>query len=534
MAHRLRVYHPGGEFDVTVPEGMSVREVLDTTDLRVRAACGGSGTCGACLVRLRAGRVTPLTMAEYLKLEPEQRAAGTRLACQLRLCGDAMVEVEEPAPPSPWRSLPAEQLQAPELLAAAGGRPDLPVHPYGVAIDLGTTHIRVALWNRRSGQRIATRVGANPQGDFGADVLNRLACARSPAQAARLGKLVRDAISLALRDMLARDVGEVTPMLAEIGQVVVVGNTAMLALLTGTGVTEMLDVGNWQAPISCRPEDPAAWHAAWRLPHAEIVVAPPLAGFVGSDLVADLIATGLDRHAAALLVDVGTNTELALWDGSTLHVTSVPGGPAFEAVGIRYGMAAEPGAIAAVAATTAGYALTVLGGGEARGYCGSGLIDSIAVLRRQGLLKPSGRFAVAPGSAGYRLDPANPKTALTAADIDIFQRAKAATGAALQNLLAAAGLRVGDLEQLYVCGAFGRHLDLGNAQSLGLLPPLPLDRITLSADASLAGCEMALLDPVRLNVLRTAPWSVQFRNMALDIDYDLEYINQLRLLPLSA
>ncbi len=510
--------------------GQSVRDLLDATDLRVRAACGGTGACGACLVRLVGGAANPFTLAEYQKLTAEQRNAGVRLACQLRPQGDMEVALDDPAPPSAWRSVPAE-----DLMPVQGCLPDLIGNIYGVAVDLGTSHIRVALWNRKTGQRIATRRGPNPQGAFGADVLNRLSAAHgNPARAAELASLARTAIVQAVRDILKRDVGEVTPMLNEIGAVVVVGNTAMLALLSGQGTPELLAPENWQRRIDCQPPDAAVFQAQWFMPHARIVLPGAVAGFVGSDLLADLLALDLTTGpAGALLLDVGTNNEIALWDGATLHVTSVPGGPAFEGGGVRFGMPAEPGAICRVRriASGKGYAFETVAGAEARGYCGSGLADAVAVLLQEGRLKPSGRFAVAPGTEGLRLDPANPRTALAGGDVDTFQRAKAATSAAMATLLTAAGMGWSDLQRLCVCGAFGRTLHVGHAQATGLLPPIDPARIELYADATLAGCERMLLaahgeerDAGLLGRIRAI-------NLSLAMGYDETYIDHLRLRP---
>ena len=525
----LLVRSEQGTLRLQLAAGESVRECLDATDLRVRAACGGSGSCGACLVRLERGEANPYTLAEYLKLTPDEREQGIRLACQLRPLGDAEIRLEHPAPPSLWHSIPAEN-----LAAVQGRRPELDRHIYGVAVDLGTTHIRVALWDRKHGKRIATRRGPNPQGVFGADVLNRLdAVQRRPQRADELAGLARNAIVHAVRDILARDVGEVTPMLAEIGQVMIVGNTAMLALLSGHGGTALLEPDNWQSPIDCRPRNEPDWHTLWAMPHAEIALAAPLAGFVGSDLTADLIASELTAGPpGSLLLDVGTNTEIALWDGSTLHVTSVPGGPAFEGVGIRFGMAAEPGAICRVRPEGAagGYLCTTIADADARGFCGSGLADAVAVLLGTGVLKPSGRFAVPPGD-GFRLDPANPRSALTGGDVDAFQRAKAATAAAMAELLKLASMGWGDLQRLCVCGAFGRTLDITHAQAVGLLPPIAPERVELRADATLAGCERALLAEDGIALLAAVGSRSHAINLSQIASFDDTYIRHLRLRP---
>lgn len=532
--------------------GQSVREALDGTDLRVRAACGGVGACGACVVRWLEGDVNPPTPAEYQTLSTAQRAQGWRLACQLRPRGATTIRLDHPARPSHWHSIPVENL-VPWSAAITG----LEQHRYGVAVDLGTSHIRVALWDRRHGRRIAARCGPNPQQAYGADVLNRLSAAvADPARAGEMARLARDAIMQALRDMLVRDVGEVHAASAEIGQVLVVGNTAMLALLTGHGAETLLDPANWQRSVDCQPRDVLAWQAQWPLPHAAVRVLNAVAGFVGSDLVADVIATRLtEGPSGALLLDLGTNTEIALWDGCTLHVSSVPGGSAFEGSGIRHGMAAEPGAIFRVRPTLgqeAGFACEVIGGGPALGLCGSGLTDAIAVLLEAGLLKPSGRFTQAQGAvdglasrsnrtlsllpgeghARYALLPDNPLTSIDGGDVDAFQRAKAATAAAMATLLGLAGMAWSDIRRLCVCGAFGRTLDVGHAQRVGLLPALDRTCIELYADTALAGCERALLSADGEQLFAASTAKMQLVNLAYVAGYEDRYIDYLRLCPI--
>lgn len=524
-AHILTVRSGGTTTTLAVAAGLSVREALDATGLRVRAACGGTGACGACTVHYIAGSASRPTVAEYTKLTAEERAQGVRLACQLRLDGDMEILLEHPAPPSHWKSIAAE-----DLLPIDACLPDLQAHIYGVAVDLGTTHIRVSLWDRKHGQRIATRHGPNPQATFGADVLNRLAAARSPDHARELAKLARDAVIEAIHDMLARDVGEVTPMLAEIGHVVIAGNTAMLALLTGRGGEDLLDPDNWQCAIDCQPGDDPDWQARWHMPNARIEVLPPVAGFVGSDLLADMVATRFTAgEPGALLIDIGTNTEIALWDGATAHVTSVPGGPAFESGGVGFGMPAEPGAICAVRRSGSGFELEVIGGGEARGFCGSGLLDAVAVMLEAGILKPSGRFAVPCGADGYRLDQDNPRSAITGNAVDAFQRAKAAMAAAISVLLSEAGMKEEQIGRLLVCGAFGRRLNITNARALGLLPTLPIAFTQLFSDATLGGCETLLTTPESKVALEKQARSLRLVNVTLVIWYEDRYIEELRL-----
>lgn len=521
----------GGErtLRVRVDEGVSVRQALDATELRVRAACGGQGSCGACLIQIIAGDFSPATLTERQKLLPDDLAAGMRLACQLHPGSDGELYLEHPAPHSDWKSLDASQLYKAEA------NPTVTQRVYGVAVDLGTTHIRLSLWNRQTGRRIASRYSINPQVAHGADVLTRLDAERLDDQDSHaIGQQARKAIIGGLRDILSRDMGEVSTILAQIGKVLIVGNTAMLTLVSGGNGDDLYQPENWSRPIACVADDLESWRKAWRMPRAEIDIVQPLAGFIGSDLLADLLATAIvEQSHPALLADFGTNTEIALWDGATLWATSVPGGPAFEGVGMRNGMPAETGAICKVAKSEGQLHLQTIDGAPARGYCASGFIDAIALLLEQQQLKPSGRFAAAPPEQGLCLDPAYGKSAIFAGDIDIFQRAKASTAAAMAQLLAFANLGVNDLKTLWICGSFGQHLNLNSAIRVGLLPAIESKRIRLLANASLAGCEKLLLHPEAPTGLEAILRHARPVNLGGITEYETRFIDQLRLQPMN-
>ena len=229
---------------------------------------------------------------------------------------------------------------------------------------------------------------------------------------------------------------------------------------------------------------------------------------------------------------MGTNTEIVLWTGKTLLITSVPGGPAFEGVGIRNGMSAESGAILHVVQNENGLILETIDHVIARGFCGSGFVDAIAFLVATKILKPSGRFAQANGGEGYSLVKENVNTVITGRDVDAFQRAKAAIASAMETLLELADMTWHDVDRLCVCGAFGRHLNIQNAQAIGLLPPISANKIELNADASLAGCELALLSDDGLALFNAITANAQTFNLSLIPSYEECYINHLLLKPI--
>lgn len=519
-----------GEHELSFAPGPSLREILATGGLFIRSGCGGMGVCGLCQVRIDAGDAPVATGSELRMLRPEEIRQGIRLACQVIPYRSLKLTIMNPSLTT-WNRIdngPGQRVPPP------GERAGNSTTPLGVAVDLGTTHLCLSLWDLVRGEWLAGRSGMNPQQRFGSDVMTRLmaACA-SRERAAEIGGLARAAIGEALHDITAGD----GYRLSEIGRVVIVGNSAMLALLTEQHSDLLLKPAYWTSAIDCRPTETASWCSAWGIPvDTRVETMQPLAGFVGSDLLAGVLATRLtSQPGGALLIDFGTNSEIALWDGTTLWVTSAAGGPAFEGCGIGCGMPAEPGAIWRITAEgePAGFHCEVIGGGEARGICGSGLVDIIACLRRSEQLSLSGRF-VRRGDNTLPLHQGRNDLVLRPRDVDLLQRAKAAIGAGTKSLLKRAGMCHADLRRLFVCGAFGRFLDVQNAQEIGLLPELPGDRIELCGNSALAGCERLLFAPDSERTLQKLKDKARVINLAQEPEFEQLFIEQLLIKPMHA
>ena len=404
---------------------------------------------------------------------------------------------------------------------------------FGVAVDLGTTEIRVSLINHRSCQQVGTGLLPNPQARFGGDILARLAVAtESETRAREIGELARGAIVEAMTSMCAT--GGVS--LEDLREVAIVGNTAMLTLLTGEGFAQLLEPEAWNRKIECDFADPAGIRAAWGLnASCQLRVVQPMAGFIGSDLLAGILATELEHGpAGSVLLDFGANTEIALWDGSRLWATSAAGGPAFEWCGIRCGMPAVPGAIWRVSCAPApkNFELEVVGDGVACGLCGSGLVDAVACMLRSGLLTENGRLSGNARSQNLVALDDRGDVIVTPHDIDALQRAKAGVAAAVQCLLAAAGLTLADIERVCVSGAFGNHLNVDNALSLGLLPPVDERSIELSGNTALAGCELVVCRERKYD--SAASLGATVLNMSYLREYEDAFVGNLCLRPWDA
>lgn len=529
----LTIHTDSGPQQFAFVPSQSLSRILDDVGMPVRTGCRGIGACGLCLVRIVAGDAGVPQPNEGVFLDDDHLAQGTRLACQVVPEHDLEIEILSPAPKSTWRRLAHERGRRSKrhLPFPLNTLPPNVTTPYGVAIDLGTTHISLSLHNLATGAWVAGRYGQNPQANSGSDVVTRLMAAiESPAQAHALSQSVIDAICEALWDLVIRD----GINLQHVVRLTLVGNTAMLALLSGRNFDLLLQPSHWTRAIDCAPRDTAAWVTMWGLhPQAQIDVAPVLAGFVGSDLLAGVIATKLtEGQGGSLLIDFGTNSEIALWDGAVLWSTSAAGGPAFEGSGTRCGMPAEAGAIYQMTMQTDILECAVIGNGQSYGICGSGLVDLIACLIRSGTLTATGKFAPMIPSQGFTIVHDEQTISIPRTDIDVFQRAKAAIGVGIQVLLDHAGLRVDDLQRICVGGAFGRSLNIRNAQDVGLLPNVPSARVELCGNTALAGCEEVLLSPALRERMRQLGKQARIINLSQYPDFDTLFLENLYLQPM--
>ena len=513
--------------------GRSLRDILDVTDLRVRSGCGGRGACGLCRVRIDAGQGGGATANERFYLDTHELDQGIRLACQVIPTQDLEITILAPAPKSPWRTLPDEPGWCMGRVCAPPWN-DLPADvsaPCGVAVDLGTTHISLALYELSGAKWLAGRVGLNPQMDHGTDLMTRLVAASGSGELARsMSRQVVEAIGEALFDLAIREGINIHRVV----RLTLVGNTAMLALLSGKNYRLLLQPSHWMRPVDCLPDRPDRWAVPLGIhPRARIEIIPPLAGFVGSDLLAGVVHTHLtETGPGGLLIDFGTNSEMALWDGRVLRVTSAAGGPAFEGSGISCGAPVAPGAIHRVRFDSGGLDFAVISDSEPRGLCGSGLVDLIAGLVRSGSLTHKGQFAPHVPRNGFAITRGGQAMVLTKRDVDLFQQAKAAIGTGIQVLLDQAAMGSKDLRRIYVGGLFGRFLDIVNAQEVGLLPLIPPERVDLCGNTALAGCAEVLLSSAAVQRLKDLRDRTRIINLSSWPDFEDLFMTHLYLQPM--
>ncbi len=554
---------PAGR-QVLCPEGTTLLEAARRSGLRIAAACDGRGTCGKCRVQA-GGCLSAPTPVEGALLSPAEIQDGYRLACQARLLGPAAVRLAafadiayKAALPWPDAAVPLDpnvrksylRLDPPSLgdtradlerLAAALPGPlgpvdlaalrDLPamlraadwavtaVHVggqlvqveagdtrdrcYGLALDLGTTSVAAYLLNLNDGNLLGAAAATNQQVVYGDDVISRIA----RAHAGGLAALRQAAVETldALVEEVCRRAGASRERVYE---ATVVGNTCMLQMLLGIdpyplgvapyvpAVVDGLDLSAEEVGLSLNPG-------------ARVHILPSVAGYVGADAVANVLAASRQGAAGTrLVVDLGTNAEMVLCCGERAWACATAAGPAFEGARISCGMRAAPGAIDQVEIIEGQVRVHTLEGEPPLGLAGSGLVSAAAALRRRGLLTargrfvpaaaPAGLFSTAPGEVLAVLVPAAESgtgKAITLSQRDIAELllAKAAVAAGLRVLLDTAGLPLESIDEVLIAGSFGSSLDRAAASDIGLLPRLPLDRVVGVGNAAGRGAALALL-----------------------------------------
>ena len=377
---------------------------------------------------------------------------------------------------------------------------------FAIAIDLGTTTIAASLVDRVSGERLAALSSLNPQRCFGSDLVSRLAAAvRSEADAASLQRLVSEELEKLCAELpAAAGLDSV-----DVGLVAIAGNPAMEHLLLGLPVRSLAYPPH--RPLFAEGKMMSSISLGWSddLP---VYLFPLPGGFVGGDTVAFVHGVPMTMPKLAsprIFLDLGTNGEIAIWDGQRYFATSAAAGPAFEGGNLACGMAALPGAIAGVALEGERLRLTVLGGGAPAGICGSGLLDLLSILLETGVLDRTGRILsrreidsnlanrveeidgvqtfVVYRDAGHLIY-------LSQEDVRQAQLAKGALRAGMEVLLAKSCIGREGVEEVVLTGSFGAVLTPSALKNVGILPEEMVKITRFVREGALAGVEKALLE----------------------------------------
>lgn len=503
--------------------GKSIKQLLDATDARVRSACNGIGACGLCKIRVLSQEIFKPSQADEIHLDKEEIEKGVRLACQHYPSQDISIEVMAPAPKSQWHSdVISDYVCDFEIIKSEGCR---------LAIDIGTTHLGIAFVDS-NGVFIADRTGVNPQAFAGADILSRIVSAVNDKESAdSMWDMLISALAEGVKDITKRE----GMSHRKITSCDIVGNSAMIAMLCRHNYHLLLDPAYWMAPIETNISDENRAKIASNLKADSVTIWPPLAGFVGSDVVAGIVSVGLlKREKPSMLIDFGTNSEIALWDGKKLWLTSAAGGPAFEASGGGCSIPAGRGAIFRASKEKGEWRFETLGDSKPEGVCGSGLVDLIAELVAENEITPLGTFKDASLQLWrFPIKDKDIEFFLSKKDIDLFARAKAAISVGVVALCEAADVEISDIDALYIGGDFGKHLDIKNAMNIGLIPQIATHKVKTLGNTALLGC----LDLALSKEARDEFWVVKkigsVTNLASYQAFDDVYMQNLYLRAMS-
>jgi uncharacterized 2Fe-2S/4Fe-4S cluster protein (DUF4445 family) len=449
---------------IEIEQGTPLRDVLFPHG--VEYPCGGRGRCKGCRIRVISGDL-PITPPQMRMLTKEELKAGWRLSCQCQANSDLTIELGQ------WEA---------SVLSDETGFSFTPREGLGIAVDVGTTTIVAQLLDLTTGTVLSVRTALNPQARFGADIMTRVSAAVLDGARPRLVELVRKQIGKMIGGLLETTAG----ISSQIQQVVLVGNTVMHHLFCDLDVT-LLSYYPFESP-TLGLQHFASDQLGWEIPgNPPAFFLPCPGGFVGSDILAGVIATGLHEGSDyTCLIDLGTNGEIVVGNRDRILCCSTAAGPAFEGAGISHGMRASTGAISEVAVVKGQLSCSVLGHVQPRGICGSGLVDAIACMLDLGTVRPDGLIANESESI-----PVCSPIDLTQHDIRGLQLAKGAIAAGVRILLRETGISNDDVKAVYLAGAFGNYVNSESARKIGLLS-FREEQIVPAGNTALRGAKMAL------------------------------------------
>jgi uncharacterized 2Fe-2S/4Fe-4S cluster protein (DUF4445 family) len=589
---RLRYLQVGEDRAVKearVPAGTTLFDAASWNGVAIDSTCGGHGTCKKCKVRVVSGsaEVSPVDPRAF---SPDELRSGWRLACRAAAQEDMTVEVP-PLQTRPKAALagvgrhvilrPAVQKRCVELAepsledqrsdlerlldAMDDVEPRVPLelvrtlgrvlresdwkvtavladdllidvepgdtsgHRHAIAFDLGTTTVVATLLDLETGQPRAVRSILNAQQPFGADVISRISA--TMLEEGALERLRAHAHET-LRTLVAEVCTEAGVEPRDVYEIVVTGNVTMIQLALGID-PEPLSMAPFTIAARRLPEATARDFGLDVHERAPAILFPALGAYVGPDVVAGILATGLtlDRRVR-LFVDVGTNSEIVLGSSGRALACAAPAGPAFEAAQIRCGMRAAEGAIEGVKVVDGEVQLTVIGDAEPQGLCGSGLVDAVAELVGAGVIDHSGRFV--PGSSD-RLGKVGEENVfhladgvyLSQRDVRELQFAKASIATGWQILCRQLGIDPGEIAQVLLGGSFGTYLTPASAVRIGLVPKLPLTRIVAAGNVAGEGAKIAALSVTERAAADAVLDEVEYVELSGRVDFNDLFIDQL-------
>ena len=493
MSRKIVTFEPSG-LRIEVNEIVTILDSARKIGLYLPSECGGKGTCGKCLVLVEPPPEP--TEVDYTYISQSDLENGIRLACQHRIQRDMRVAMKQ-------TTVPAKILIDGALSTEKWNIDTGLESQKGVAIDLGTTTIVAYLLDLETGIQIGHAACLNPQIMYGEDVMSRISYAA-----------IEDGGAEVLRNLVVRRVEELILELAksagvnpeDLSRLTIVGNPAMHHLFLGLN-TKPLGVAPYEPVIKNALNKSGEELGFTNIKKAGGYLAPNIAGFVGGDTAAFILSQRLDSTDKIVLgIDIGTNGEIVLSVKGELSCCSAAAGSAFEGATIRHGMRGQEGAIEYVSISDPNKApeISVIGNIPPKGICGSGIVDIVSELKASGIIESSGRMLESSrvvdldGVKAYTIirpgeDDSQQSIVFTQKDIRQVQLAKGAILAGASILMDSAGVNVKDIDMLVLAGAFGNYIDPKSALSIGLLPPVAIEKVNPVGNAAGEGAKRMLL-----------------------------------------
>lgn len=464
--------------------GENLLQALRSAGFFVNAACGGNGSCGKCKVLVDGEEI---------------------LACQTIVDQDMIVTL----PAAKATHILTEGIG---LWSAASGKGG-----FSLAFDIGTTTVAGYLLCGENGQELVSDSTWNPQASYGADVISRI-------QHALNGHM--EELTAAIRKCIADISGRLCERAginpSQVTVVSIVGNPAMQQLFLGIYPENLAQIPF--APVLTQTKTVPAKNYIPLLENASLLIVPNISGFVGADTLACILATELyKQEEITLLVDIGTNGEMVLGNKHHMVACSTAAGPALEGANIQFGMRGQTGAIDHVRFEDGQFRCNVIGGGDAAGICGSGIIDAVAAALDAGLINERGRI-----QNEDRCIQLTDQIYLTQEDIRQVQLAKSAIAAGIELMAEHLGITLQDIQRVYLAGAFGTFMNPSSACRIGLLPFVLESKIAAVGNAAGSGAKLLGCNDQALYMAQELIKQVEFIELASVSNFQRSFARNMR------